>query len=153
MTYDLANSLSATQLLDPATSTATVTSATLDRNFTIGAAMLMLTMGESGDTLSSSVKWDISIQDSPDDSTWTNVTSSSRVSYAAVDSSGIYATVDAAAEDDAVYPIGYTGPERYVRIVCTKTGTHSNGTPIGILALTNNIHKPSGSSDNGTSTG
>ena len=47
MTYDLANSLSATQLLDPATSTATVTSATLDRNFTIGAAMLMLTMGES----------------------------------------------------------------------------------------------------------
>ena len=81
------------------------------------------------------------------------MTSSSRVSYAAVDSSGIYATVDAAAEDDAVYPIGYTGPERYVRIVCTKTGTHSNGTPIGILALTNNIHKPSGSSDNGTSTG
>ena len=153
MTYDLANSLSVTQLLDPATTTATVTSATLDTNLTIGSPILILTMGESGDTLSGSVKWDISIQDSPDDSTWTNVTASSRVSFAAVDSSGIYATVDAAAEDDAAYPIGYTGPERYVRIVCTKTGTHSNGTPIGILACTNNIHKPSGGSDDGSATG
>tara|TARA_R110000824_G_scaffold97450_2_gene232934 strand:- start:1464 stop:1925 length:462 start_codon:yes stop_codon:yes gene_type:complete len=153
MTYDLANSLSVTQLLDPATTTATVTSATLDRNFTIGAAMLILTMGESGDTLSGSVYWSLSIQDSSDDSSWSNVTSSARVSFAAVDSSGIYATIDAAAEDDAAFPIGYTGPERYVRIVATKTGTHSNGTPIGVLACVNNIHKPASGSDDGSATG
>lgn len=153
MTYDLANSCSVVQLIDPATSTATVTSATLDTNESIGSPMLIIAMGESGDTLSGSVYWSLSIQDSPDDSTWTAVTASDRVSFADVAAGGIYAVIDAAAEDDASFPIGYTGPERYVRVLATKTGTHSNGTPIGAVAVIENIHKPSSGSDNGSATG
>jgi len=152
MTYDLANSLTAVQLLDPANTTATVTSDTLDRQESIGSPMIIVAVGESGDTLSSTVLWSLSIQDSPDDSTWTAVTDNSRVSFADVAAGGIYAVIDAAAEDDASYPIGYTGPERYVRVLATKTGTHSNGTPIGVVAVIENIHKPSSGSDNGTAT-
>lgn len=40
-----------------------------------------------------------------------------------VDGSGIFATVDAAAEDDAVYRIGYIGGKRYIRVVATAANT------------------------------
>lgn len=46
-------------------------------------------------------------------------------------STGVFLTVDAAAEDDATYRIGYIGPKRYVRCVSTATNTPGN-TPLGI---------------------
>ena len=110
-------------------------------------------VGESGDTLSGSVKWDLILQDSSDNSSFSAVTDNKFVSFASVDSSGIYATIDAASEDDASYPIGYHGPNRYFRVACTKTGTHSNGTPLGATGLTMPIHMPASGSDDGTATG
>ena len=58
----------------------------------------------------------------------------------------------AAAEDDASYAIGYNGAKRYVRVACTKTGTHTNGTPIGAVGITMPIHRPVSGSDNGSAT-
>ena len=149
---DLANNLAMTQVLDPATLTATTNTSGLDTANTNGA-MFNVLVGESGDTLSSSVKWDLILQDSDDNSTFSAVTDNKFVTFADVDSSGIYATIDAAAEDDASYPIGYVGPKRYARIACTKTGTHSNGTPIGVVGITMPTHRPASGSDNGSSTG
>ena len=149
---DMANNIAVTQILDPATTTATVNTNGVDTAGTNGA-MITVLIGESGDTLSSTVKWDLILQDSDDNSTFSAVTSNTSTSFANVDSSGIYATIDAASEDDASYPIGYTGPKRYFRVACTKTGTHSNGTPIGANGLTMPIHMPASGSDNGTSTG
>jgi len=45
--------------------------------------------------------------------------------------SGLFATVDAAAEDDAVYRIGYVGGKRYIRVVATAANTPGS-TPIGV---------------------
>ena len=153
MAYDLANSLSVVQLTDPANTTGSITSATLDTHLTIGSAMLFASMGASADTLSSTVYWDLIIEDSSDDSTWTAVTATDRVSFADVAAGGIYQVVNTAALDDAAYAIGYTGPERYVRIKATKTGTHTNGTVISIYGVVQNIHKPTSGSDNGSATG
>lgn len=149
---DLANNLLMTQVLDPATTSATVNTAGLDMKGASGG-MINVLIGESGDTLSSSVKWDLILQDSDDDSSYSAVTSNTDVSFADVDSSGIFATIDAAAEDDASYAIGYNGAKRYVRVACTKTGTHTNGTPIGAVGITMPIHRPVSGSDNGTPTG
>tara|TARA_R100000329_G_C7606607_1_gene215202 strand:- start:160 stop:621 length:462 start_codon:yes stop_codon:yes gene_type:complete len=149
---DLANNLTVTQLLDPATLTATANSNGLDTQFDNGA-MIIVNVGESGDTLSSTVKWDYILQDSSDNSTFSAVTDTKRVTYGTVDSSGIFATVDAAAEDDAAYKIGYIGPERYVRVAVTKTGTHTNGTPHGVVGLTSPIHKPDSGGNDGSPTG
>tara|TARA_Y100000593_G_scaffold94776_1_gene195931 strand:- start:3571 stop:4032 length:462 start_codon:yes stop_codon:yes gene_type:complete len=149
---DLANNMSVTQLLDPATLTATANSNGLDTQFDNGA-MIVVNVGESGDTLSSTVKWDYILQDSSDNSTFAAVTDTTRVTYGTVDSSGIFATVDAAAEDDAAYTIGYVGPERYVRVAVTKTGTHTNGTPHGVVGLTAPIHKPASGGNDGSPTG
>jgi len=149
---DLANNLLMTQVLDPATLTATANTTGLDLKSASGA-MINVLIGESGDTLSASVKWDLILQHSDDNSAWSAVTSNTDVSFADVDSSGIYATIDAAAEDDASYPIGYNGAKRYVRVAVTKTGTHTNGTPIGAVGITMPINRPVRGSDNGTSTG
>lgn len=148
---DLANNLLMTQVLDPATTSATVNTAGLDMKGATGG-MINVLIGESGDTLSSTVKWDLILQDSDDDSSYSAVTSNTDVSFADVDSSGIFATIDAAAEDDASYAIGYNGTKRYVRVACTKTGTHSNGTPIGAVGITMPIHRPVSGSDNGSAT-
>ena len=148
---DLANNLLMTQVLDPATTSATVNTAGLDMKGATGG-MINVLIGESGDTLSSTVKWDLILQDSDDDSSYSAVTSNTDVSFADVDSNGIFATIDAAAEDDASYAIGYNGAKRYVRVACTKTGTHTNGTPIGAVGITMPIHRPVSGSGNGSAT-
>ena len=38
-------------------------------------------------------------------------------------------------DDNAVKKIGYIGNKRYLKGVATPTGTHTVGTPIGIIAL------------------
>ena len=43
--------------------------------------------------------------------------------------------VDATTEDETVYKFGYVGNKRYVKAVATPTGVHTNGTPIGIVAV------------------
>ena len=152
-TKDLANNLAVTQLVDPATTTATVNSASIDTQFDNGA-MIIVNVGESGDTLSGSVYWTLILQDSSDDSSFSAVTSATSVTYGSVNSStGAFATIDAAAEDDSVHVIGYTGPNRYVRVAITKTGTHSNGTPFGVSGVTSPIHKPASGGNDGSPTG
>jgi len=49
-------------------------------------------------------------------------------------STGVFLTVDAAAEDDKVYRIGYIGTKRYVRCVATAADTPGN-TPVSIVAI------------------
>ena len=117
---DLANNLTVLQLVDPVVVTADTNSTAIDTQFDNGA-MLIVNVGESGDTLSGSVKFDYILQDSTDNASFSAVTDTKSVTYVTVDSSGIFATIDAAAEDDAVHVIGYVGPNRYVRVVIDAT--------------------------------
>ena len=55
--------------------------------------------------------------------------------YVSGTNDGCFAVIDAAAEDDAAYACTYRGSARYVRPVINVSGTHNNGTPIGIIAI------------------
>jgi len=49
-------------------------------------------------------------------------------------STGVFLTVDAAAEDAATYRVGYIGNKRFVRVVATAANTPGD-TPLSVLAI------------------
>lgn len=126
------------QVLDPVVVTAdTVLTGTDTAD--CNAVTLNVLVGESGDTLSGTVYFDYILETSEDNSTWAAVTDNDVVIGQTVDSSGIFATIDAAAEDDVVLSVGYIGYARYVRVNIDATGTHTNGTPMAALAVKGNL--------------
>lgn len=136
---DLYSGLNVTQLVDPVVLTGDTNSASIDtRGY--DSLMLVVNVGESGDTLSGSVLWDLEIEDSPDDSVWTDATDAQITNAVTGTNTGTFARIDAAAEDDAVYFTGYRGDQRYVRVVINATGTHATGTPMSVTALQGHAH-------------
>jgi len=128
-----------TQLLDPVAVTADVNSASVDtRGF--DSLLLVVAVGESGDTLDASNDINLEVEDSPDDSAWTDCVDADLMAAVTGANTGTFAHIDAATEDDAVYFTGYRGTQRYVRVVVNVTGTHTNGTPIGIVAIQGHAH-------------
>lgn len=102
------------------------------------ALELSVSFGASGDTLSGAVYWTVKLEHSDDDG------SGSAAAYSdvaekdvlgATPASGIVVTVDAAAEDEAQYNLGYIGGKRHVKATVTPVGTHTNGTPISVIAV------------------
>ena len=92
-------------------------------------ALMIAHVGISGDTLSGSVYWTVSFQES-------DASGSGYANIAATDLEGTQDTViDDAAEDAVVIQAGYKGSKRYVRVLMTATGTHTNGTPISALVV------------------
>ena len=85
-TNDIANNVSVSQILDPAVITATTPTSSVDTQFDNGC-MLMVTLGDSADTLSGSVYWELILQESSDDATWSAVTSATSVTWGSVNSS------------------------------------------------------------------
>ena len=108
------------------------------------SAMVVVNTGVEGDTLSGSVKFDFILEHSDNDSDWSAVTSSTDVTEGSVDSSGIFLTLDANAETPQISQIGYIGGKQYIRCKIDATGTHSNGTPMGVTVIKGN---PSDSED------
>ena len=153
---DLANNLKSLQLYKPQvnTSNATTVNSTEHDLATTQGAMIQVCVGTSADTLSGSLKYDFALQHSDTSgSGFANVTSATDVSYGTVDASGIFATVDDAAEDDANYQIGYAGTKRYVRVNIVAAGNHSSGTPLAINIITQKIHLPESGGNDGSPTG
>tara|TARA_R110000796_G_scaffold27008_4_gene74637 strand:+ start:3239 stop:3682 length:444 start_codon:yes stop_codon:yes gene_type:complete len=122
------------QLLDPVTVTADANSASVDLDG-YESLCLLVNVGESGDTLSGSVYIELEVEESVDDSTWTDVADADLTNYLAGTNDGTFALVDAAAEDDARFIVGYKGTKQYVRVVINVTGTHTNGTPIAVTGV------------------
>jgi|TARA_R110000823_G_C15592287_1_gene464364 hypothetical protein len=157
MSYlDLANNILSTQLYTPQSNTqsgTTVNTAELDLQGKDGA-MIIVVVGEHGGTTSGSLKHHFVLQHSDaSGSGFTDVTSASDVSYGSVTSAGIFATINAPATEEQNYQIGYAGVKRYVRVGMVATGNHSAGIPIGVNAITSDIHKPEYGSDDGSPTG
>jgi hypothetical protein len=92
-------------------------------------------VGESGDTLSGSVYIELEMQESDDDSTYTAVPNAEITNSVTGTNVGTFALIDAAAEDDAVFQSKYLGNKQYVKVNVNVTGTHTNGTPIGVIAV------------------
>ncbi len=145
--YDLFNRLLLEQLTDPDTATSTVTSDACDLAGYEGATFAV-SFGESGDTLSGSVYWSCKLTEcDTSGGTYTDVADTDVIG----NTSNVFGVVNAAADDDNIYCLGYRGSKRYVKVVVTATGTHSSGTIIGIYAVKGRIlHGPSGQTVQGS---
>lgn len=121
-------------LLAPAVHNAAQTSASFDQQkgpsgdiaAPYEALELMLITGAWTDGAHS---WQV--QDSPDNTTWTNCPASSLLGAGAA--SGGFTAVSSAAGQNAVQRCAYVGPQRYVRVVSTEAGT--TGLVSGIVAV------------------
>lgn len=89
--------------------------------------------------------WAFKLQESDDDSDYSDVTNANDVLVGSAKSpvtapnasTGVFLTVDAAAEDDQVYRVGYIGTKRYARVVATAANT-PGATPISVVAVLGN---------------
>ena len=103
------------------------------------SATVLVEVGAEGDTLSSSVYFEVSLEHSDDDSTYTDVAQADIID-GTISSGGIFLKLDGTANGNPdtageIYRVGYGGGKRYVRVVLAKTGTHSNGTPLGAMIV------------------
>jgi len=142
--HDIVNNIGVTQLLMPQT----IHSSELDTGVvdTQGADIqsIVVLVGNIGDTLSGSVRIDLSIQHADDNG------SGSPESFAACTdddvlnftglTSGIFASVNAADLAGKRYVIDYVGGLRYVKVIATPTGL-TNGGPIAMIGLQGNLHE------------
>ena len=130
---DLSNNLSPANSIINAVKTAAANGTGVDLQGYEGA-LAVVTVGAEGDTLSGSVYFEISLEHSDDNSTYTDCAQADIVD-GTIAAGGIWLMLDGTAGGNpdstgSVHQVGYRGGKRYVRLVLAKTGTHSNGTPI-----------------------
>lgn len=137
---DLANNVKAVQSITPVTATNSGDGAGVDlKGFE--SATIVVSTGIEGDTLSNTKKIDFKLQESDDDTTYTAV--SSGIIDASANADGIFLTLASNASTPQITVVGYVGGKRYVRVVGTLTGTHTNGTPISATVVKGHpIHAP-----------
>lgn len=130
MLYDLYDNISVTQVLSAAAATTTQTSSAISLqgfyNLTV-----VFNIGHCGDTLSGSLYWTLKLQDSPDGTTYTDVTTAGLLG----DLSSNTIVINASGQDQKAYKFGYVGGNPYVKAVAVAAGSMSSGTPIGIISL------------------
>ena len=127
------------QSIDPVTLTADADGATVDTRGFDSTTILFL-IGESGDTLSASDYIELEVEDSPDDSAWTDCENADLTNFeTGTTNTGTIKKV-VLGDDDEQYSAGYIGDKRYVRPVVNVTGTHTNGTPIGAAVINGHAH-------------
>ena len=95
--FDLKNNIKLETSLAPIVKTADVNGTGINLQGFESAALLV-NCGTNGDTFSSTVKTNLQIEHSDDDTTYTDVTSNTDVTGGTVDSSGTFMTIDANSE-------------------------------------------------------
>ena len=99
------------------------------------SATVVLSVGIEGVTLSTTIKIEFELEESTDNSTFTDVTSATSVTETSVGTGGLFFTADGNADIPAVTTIGYVGGARYIRVVANFSGTHGTGTPISATVI------------------
>ena len=135
---DLSNNISPAVSLAAAVRTAAANGTGVDLQG-YESATVLVDVGAEGDTLSSSVHFEVSLEESDDNSTFTDVAQASIID-GTIASGGIFLKLDGTTGGDrdttgGIFRVGYVGNKRYIRVVLAKTGTHSNGTPIGAMVV------------------
>jgi hypothetical protein len=95
------------------------------------SALMLAHVGVSGDTLAAGLKWTVQFQES-DTTTPGDFTDIAAADLVGGDNAVV---IDDPAEDDVVIARAYVGAKRYLRILFTQTGTHTNGTPIAAVVI------------------
>lgn len=134
---DLANRIVPVSSIAPVVQAADVNGTGVDL-IGFNSATVVVASGVEGVTLSGSVFFEIILEDSDDDSTYTAVTSNASVTNGSVSSTGVFLTLNANGETPQVSEIGYIGGKRYIRAVIDQTGTMGTGTPFSITVIKGN---------------
>ena len=95
----------------------------------------VVNVGAPGITFSTTHKVEIELEHSDDNVTFTDVTSNTDVVGGTVGTNGLWQTIDADGDCNAVYAIGYVGGKRYSRVVLNFSGTHGTGTIFGVVGV------------------
>ena len=140
--FDLANNVFLSESLNAIVKAADTDCTGVDTQG-YSSAMAIVNVGAPGITFSTTHKVDIKLEDSTDDATYTAVTNNTHVTGGTVGATGIWQTIDANGDCNAVYNIGYVGGKRYFRCVLDFSGTHGTGTVFGVVgALSNPLSAP-----------
>lgn len=134
MIKDLNSKLSVSSLLIPATRTADANATSIDLQLH-ESNILAVYLGDSGDTLSGSVKIECELEHSDDNSSFSDCADTDLSAAVTGTNTGTFAVVDAPAEDSAIFKVMYKGSKRYVRVVLNFTGTHTNGCPCAVFSI------------------
>jgi hypothetical protein len=94
-------------------------------------ALMIAHVGQSGDTLAVGLKWTVQFQENSVDTAGTY----SDIADADLEGGTNGVVIDAAAEDEIVVARGYKGSKRWLRVLFTQTGTHTNGTPLSAVII------------------
>lgn len=118
------------------------------------AALVVVHVGISGDTLSGSLKHDFKLQHADTDADGSDPETGDFVAVEADDviladglslgAAGLIQTIDDAAEDPAVIKVAYVGDKPFIRILDDTTGTHTNGTPMSALVIKGHLRRSTG---------
>lgn len=133
MKYDLRSNLGVVQSIVPQVLSSDTNGTAMDLQG-YNSCLVAVHVGNSADTLNDTNTIELELEESDDNSTFTDVAAGD-MSGEQGSSGGLWNTLDAAAEDQAVFTVGYTGAERYVRPVVNFSGTHSTGTPISAIIM------------------
>ena len=131
---DLRSNISVVQTIAPVSRTTDLDGSTVDLQG-YESCTFVIDAGIEGITLSGSNMLQIELEESSDNSTWTDVSASTSVIGATPDSSGKVATFDADGEIPAVATVAYIGDKRYVRAMANFSGTHGTATPYSVTAI------------------
>lgn len=134
---DLFHNLKFVSLVDPVVATESLTAKTVTLDGSFDSCVFEFAVGASGDTLSSSVKIELKVEESADGTTFA-AADADNVFGLTPDSSGIVAVIDGAADDSTVYRFGYAGGAAKLKFTVVLTGTHTNGTPVALLGMFGN---------------
>lgn len=99
------------------------------------SAEILIDVGTAGDTLGSTVSFDVIVTHSDDNSSYAAVAAGDILGNNAPGSNGEILTIDADAEAAKVYQFGYIGNKRYLKIEVESDGTHSTGTPFAVSVI------------------
>lgn len=102
------------------------------------SAEILIDVGTAGDTLGSTVSFDVIATHSDDDSSYIPVTAGDILGNDDPGDNGEILTIDANTEAAKVYQFGYVGNKRYLKIEVESDGTHSTGTPFAVSVLKGN---------------
>ena len=95
--------------------------------------------GVALDTLGGALYWTITFEECA----VTTAGSFTLIAAGDIEGGGATVLIDAAAEDPTLLVRRYKGKLAYVRMIATKTGTHTNGTPLcAFVVLSGAVHVP-----------
>ncbi len=131
---DIHNNIITASSLIPNVTSATRLGAPVDRRG-FNAVEYVVLVGTNGDALSATIRFDLKIETSENATSWTPVTNPKLIQGASASATGVFLSLDAAAKTATQYRVGLLSDARYSRVSITVVGTHTNGTPIGVVAV------------------